>query len=127
MDDSNFEKQKWEEELKRRPAERQHDRMTEFEKQTNEAAISSGQLALRTAVLINGGAAVSVLAFLGSLAKDKLSDSTLSGVAGPLLWFASGVAVAAAGLGLALLCQLRQWRALCIARTHLGASIHRAD
>ena len=49
-------------------ARRAHDRARDFELSTNEAAINSGQLAIRTAVLINGGAAVAVLAFLGGLA-----------------------------------------------------------
>jgi hypothetical protein len=54
--------------------------------------------------LINGGAAVSVLAFIGSLAsKDLVALSQLSRVAGSLVLFACGVAAAVVGLGLSYL------------------------
>ena len=82
-------------------ARRAHDRARDFELSTNEAAINSGQLAIRTAVLINGGAAVAVLAFLGGLAgQGIISVRDLGRIANSLLWFGGGVFLG--GLGLAL-------------------------
>jgi hypothetical protein len=57
----------------------------------NKAAISGGNLVLKMVVLINGGAAVSLLRFIGSLS-DKRAET-----AGALVWFAFGVASGAAG------------------------------
>lgn len=57
-----------------RTAERAHDTVTDFASKTNTAAVEAANLALRTAMLINGGAAISVLAFIGGLAsRDKVS------------------------------------------------------
>jgi len=85
---------RWLEEQNRRAAERAHDKIDEFHRYVNEAAIKSGELTLRMAILINGGAAVALLTFVGSLQKEqKLA------VANTLVWFGSGVALAALGLG----------------------------
>lgn len=98
-----FEYQKWSHELNLRAAERAHDNATDFASKTNIAAIDGANLTLRTAVLINGGAAVSVLAFIGGLASQgKLSlGPQLTEIATTLLWFASGVVAAALSMGLA--------------------------
>jgi hypothetical protein len=86
--------------LNRRDAERIHDESNQFFRDVNQSTVQTGQLAMRTAVFINGGAAVSVLAFLGAIAsKDKVTAAQLSEVASSLIWFAAGVA--AAGLSLA--------------------------
>jgi hypothetical protein len=75
-------------------------RKTFFE-QVNEATIKTGENTLRASVLINGGAAVSVLAFIGGLAsKELIGVSQLASVANSLAVFAGGVAVAVAGMGL---------------------------
>jgi predicted PurR-regulated permease PerM len=67
----------------------------------DQAAINAADAALRAGLLINGGAAVSVLAFIGSLAtKDLIAVSQLSRVASSLVVFAYGVAGAVVGLGL---------------------------
>jgi hypothetical protein len=80
-------------------AHRAHDQQREFALRTNDAAINSGQLALRTAVLINGGAAVAVLAFLGGLAgQGRISVGDLGRISNSLLWFGGGVVLAGAGL-----------------------------
>jgi hypothetical protein len=98
----NFEHQKWEHELKLRAAERAHDDATKFSLGTNAAAIDNANLALRTAVLINGGAAVSVLAFIGGLtSQGKLTfGPQLIQIATTLIWFALGVAAATLAMGL---------------------------
>src|SRR5262245_60430637 len=91
-------------ELNRRDAERAHDNHAAFVSKMNEAALETGQLALRTTVFINGGAAIAVLAFLGAIAaKDKIGIGQLSAMAGAIVWFAIGVAVGAVGLGCAYL------------------------
>jgi hypothetical protein len=70
----------------------------------NDAAIKTADGALRSGMLINGGAAVSVLAFIGALAtKDMITIPQLSKVADSLEVFAAGVAVAVAGMGLSYL------------------------
>jgi hypothetical protein len=96
-----FEYRKWVHELQRRDAERAHDDVTAFAAKTNEAAIENANLALRTAVLINGGAAVSVLAFIGGLASQGrvTLGPQLNQISSCLVWFASGVAVAALAMG----------------------------
>src|ERR1700682_5357755 len=59
------EMQKWFEEIRREDAQRAHDNIEEFRRSVNEAAIKTGELALRTAILINGGAAIALLGFVG--------------------------------------------------------------
>jgi hypothetical protein len=73
----------------------------------NEAAIKAADGAFRAGLLINGGAAVSVLAFIGSLAtKELVVVSQLSRVAGSLEIFAYGVAAAVLGIGFSYLTHL---------------------
>jgi hypothetical protein len=98
-----FEVQKWLHELRIRDAERAHDRTKDFSLSVNQAAIDNGNLALRTAVLINGGASVSVLAFVGGLvAQGKIEiGPSLVEISSALIWFASGVAAAALAIGFA--------------------------
>jgi hypothetical protein len=57
----------WRAEWLRREAERIHDATNEGTQRSSEAAIAMAQLALRTSVLINGGAAIAMLAFIGGL------------------------------------------------------------
>ena len=90
------------EDLNRRAAERVHDELNEFGKENNAAAIKSGETALKTVVFVNGGTAVALLAFLGTLAaKDKVTIAQLAAVASSLLWFVGGVATGLTGLLLA--------------------------
>jgi hypothetical protein len=104
MSDPNYERQKWEHELKREDAKRAHDWRVEFFQRINNETITSGQLVFRTLLLINGGAAVSVLAFIGAIAaKDRVDFGQVKLVANALTWFAIGVAVTVAGLGLSYL------------------------
>ena len=82
-------------------ARRAHDRADGFFEQVNEAAIKNGESAFRACLLINGGAAVSVLAFIGSLAsKDVIGVSQLAAVANSLILFALGVVAAVVGMAL---------------------------
>lgn len=91
-----FEQHKWNEDNKRQDAQREHDILREHALKINEAAATSANQALRTALLINGGAAVSMLAFIGGLVSNgKLPvGDKLTTMASPLIWFAVGVAFA---------------------------------
>lgn|SRR5262249_10710794 len=97
-----FEYQKWAHEINRQDAQRAHDRLGDFFQSVNESAVRGGDAALRAALLINGGAAVSVLAFIGGLAaQDRIKLDQLKGVAGSLGLFAFGVVAAVLGMGFA--------------------------
>ena len=103
------EREKWLHDVKREDAHRAHDRSDAFAQATNVAAIENANLALRYALLINGGAAVAVLGFIGALAgRDHASEaghisSKLAEAASTLIWFASGVTCAAVAMGFAYL------------------------
>ena len=85
-----------------RAAERAHDNHYAFREQSNGAAIESANVALRAFTLINGGAAVAMLALLGALS-DRVTGEQLVLLAIPLSKFASGVAAGALAAGLAYL------------------------
>jgi hypothetical protein len=86
---------------RREDALRVHDRSRRISEATNEAVIKAGEVAIRTVMLVNGGAAVAVLAFIGALVRqDGVTVKQIAGVSGGLLWFAGGVAVAVWALAL---------------------------
>lgn len=87
-------------ELNERHGQRAHDSLDKHFEETNRATINAGQAALRMAVLVNGGAAVSVLAFIGQLVgQGRVTVTQLTDVASSLMFFAFGVAVAGASMG----------------------------
>jgi hypothetical protein len=88
-------------ELQQREAESAHDRHNDYTIAMDTAAVESSHLTLRMALLINGGAAVAVLAFIGGLvAQGRLqAGPSLSRVAESLVLFALGVAVATLAQG----------------------------
>lgn len=75
----------------------------EFFKSINEQAIATSNAVLRSLILINGGAAVAVLAFFGSLAGSHSLNITgkVADLTSPLLWFGWGVAAAVVSMILA--------------------------
>jgi hypothetical protein len=87
--------------LNREHGTREHDRIVNFATDANKAALDSGHLALRTAVLVNGGAAVAVLAFIGGLVgQGRVAlGPQLNALTFALVWFAVGVASATLALG----------------------------
>ena len=93
---------KWVYEQVRDEARRAHDRFAEFHLALSESAIKNSELTLRTGVLINGGAAISVLAFIGG-PQGRIGISQLGGIADCLILFALGVASATAGMCFAYL------------------------
>lgn len=93
----DLEEKKRLEERSHRAAERHHDELDAYAKQTNDAAIQSGQLALRMSMLVNGGAAVAVLTFLGALS-STVGMQEVSRLASTIEWFAWGVGAAVLGM-----------------------------
>lgn len=77
--------------INQRAAERAHDQKTEFARQLNDAAMRDAQAVIRIVLLLNGGAAIAVLAFGGSLAsKTSYPLAQLGGVISNSLWFVFG-------------------------------------
>ncbi|MGH0004089.1 hypothetical protein ACQU0X_28795 [Pseudovibrio ascidiaceicola] len=70
----------------------------------NEKAIDTANLAIKSGLIINGGAAVAVLGFLSSILKEQKSfNQLMPSAADALMYFALGVALAVLALGLAYL------------------------
>ena len=91
-------------ELAQRDAHHTQGHVNEFHRSLNEAAIKGAETALRSALLINGGAAVSVLAFIGVLAaQSRIKFDQLHAVAHSLALFAFGVVAAVVAMVLASL------------------------
>lgn len=79
----------------RRAAERAHDLVNDKGKRLIDAATRDAQEAIKTALLINSGAAVAILAFISSLAsKPNVALADLKPITNCLYWFASGVVAA---------------------------------
>jgi hypothetical protein len=96
-----IEEGKWKHELKRDDAKRAHDISQNFHTYTNKAAIDGANMALRTLIVINGGAAIAILTFLGGVAaKDKIDFTKVGAVADTIRYFAIGVALALVGMAL---------------------------
>jgi CDP-diglyceride synthetase len=88
----------------RRIAERHHDRMEEWGHALTKAANDGSTVVLRTMILINGGAAVAMLTFLGTLVgQGKIAADNIKTVTPTLLWFVGGVAAGALGMVFAYL------------------------
>jgi hypothetical protein len=105
MSNSNFDEPKELYKRNREDAHRAHDQQHVLVEYLNKGAMDSGTAALRALILINGGAAAATLAFLGGLiGQGRIKvDEHFYDVTRSLLWFATGVALAAFALGLAYL------------------------
>jgi hypothetical protein len=106
-----IERQKWLHEQNLRAAERAHDKADELFHRLDDATVNSANVALRMALLINGGGAIALLSFIGNLPADEKRA-----IAGALVWFAAGAAAAVVGMGLAYFTNLasaanvRSWK-----------------
>ena len=69
------------------------------------SVIAAGQNAMRSATLINGGAGVALLAFIGHLWERDLSPSVVTGLLSSLVFFMGGVLVSAIAAGATYLSQ----------------------
>jgi hypothetical protein len=94
--EQNIAWQKWLHEQNVQAAERAHDKSHELRTQSNEAAIQGGNLALRMGLLINGGAAIALLTFIGTLTVDQKRT-----IAATLTYFAWAVVFATGALAAA--------------------------
>lgn len=67
----------------------------DFAKSVNEQAINSSNVILRTLIIIHGGAAVALLAFIGSIAGSEWFSPArnVAKLTMPLVWFGWGVVV----------------------------------
>jgi hypothetical protein len=83
----------WRYRMAREDAQRQHDRIDSFFDKLNDATLKSSDAALRACLLVNGGVAVSVLAFIGGLLSKGLIEDPrqLKPIADSLVPFAWGV------------------------------------
>ena len=80
-------------------ARRAHDRNEDFYLTIDESTIKSADAALRTLLLINGGAAVAVLAFAGAVvSKGTSNHQIVAHISRSLAYFAWGVVIAAVAL-----------------------------
>jgi hypothetical protein len=80
---------------------RAHDRLDAFLAAINDSTVKSADAVLRNCLLINGGAAVAILAFMGALSsKNSGSGKIIEDIADGLTYFAWGVIAAVAALGL---------------------------
>ena len=99
--DLQYARWKWEQD--RIIAERYHYKETVYAEWSNKAAIDNANHALRTLILINGGAAIAILAFLGAVISsdtNQFADDIVV-VTSPIAWFAWGVALATLGMAFA--------------------------
>jgi hypothetical protein len=104
VESQTFEERKYGHDLVREDAHRAHDQNTEFHTYVNKGTTETANLTLRTLIVINGGAAIAVLTFLGGVAsKDKIDFIKVGAVANTLRWFAFGVALAVLGMALSYL------------------------
>ena len=86
--------------------ERRDAAMVEHWLETYRSVLSMSVAALRVIVLINGGAIIAILAYLGDVAGQQGAEAALSkALVESLLWFVLGVALAAATTGMAYLVQ----------------------
>ena len=72
-------------------------------KVANEQAVANANATLRSLLLINGGAAVALLAFIGSLiSSDEVQLApSIDMLTAPLMWFAWGVSASVLGMAFA--------------------------
>ena len=76
------------------------------------SVIAAGQNAMRSATLINGGAGVALLAFIGHVWDKALTPNIVRGLTWSLLLFMSGVLTSAMAGGTTYVCQAlyaREW------------------
>lgn len=70
------------------------------------AAILTGQNALKSLMLINGGAVVVLLAFIGNISRSATGSVLAKALSLSLIWFGGGVLSAALASAATYLCQL---------------------
>jgi hypothetical protein len=86
-------REKWE--LIKEAAEHAHERSDEYILETHKAVLTNAETVVRSLILINGAAAISVMTFVGALAaKPSVPSNQISAIVRGLIWFASGALAA---------------------------------
>jgi hypothetical protein len=76
-------------------AERAHERSDEYTFAMNKAVLKNAETVIRSLILINGAAAISVMTFVGALAaKPSVPAGQISAISRGLEWFAGGALAA---------------------------------
>jgi hypothetical protein len=71
-----------------RAAERQHDRIVDLGNRLTEASARDAQEGIKVVLLVNSGAAVAILAFIGTLAsRSGITLANLKAITSSLYWF----------------------------------------
>jgi len=76
------------------------------------SVIAYGQAALKSAILINGGAAAALLAFIGNIWAKGIVPQAVSSITNAIIFFSSGVLASAFGTGTTYLtqyCYSEEW------------------
>ncbi|MBI3705409.1 MAG: hypothetical protein HY244_16550 [Rhizobiales bacterium] len=93
MSDIDFERERDVAKIIMEEAQRTHDREAGLHRTFLEAASKSAEVTVKTSIIVNGGAAVAILAFIGGLVgKDVVGIKQVTDITSSLMWFASGVA-----------------------------------
>jgi hypothetical protein len=75
-----------------RAAEREHDLNNDIGKRLIDASLRDAQEAIKIAFLVNGGAAVAILAFIGDLSsRNGITFAELKPITNVLYWFSGGI------------------------------------
>ncbi|GAA0326616.1 hypothetical protein GCM10009087_41140 [Sphingomonas oligophenolica] len=76
------------------------DAKDEYAKSVNEKAIDSSNMVLKTLILIHGGSAVALLAFIGNLSgkTSPILGGKIGSLATTIIWFGWGVAITVAAM-----------------------------
>jgi hypothetical protein len=75
-----------------RAAERQHDHIDDLRKRLTEASTRDAQEGIKVVLLVNSGAAVAILAFIGALAsRSGVTLANLKAITSSLYWFSGGI------------------------------------
>jgi hypothetical protein len=92
----NPERSNYIEEMKRQHAIAAHERSYQSLTDARKAAIDAATTAIRSLILVNGGAVVALLAFTGAIETSENGGTvSLDALAAPIWWFAIGVGLSA--------------------------------
>lgn len=81
------------------------DRKSTMDLEMFKSVLETGKTALTTAILVNGGASVALLAFLANVSVKTEMVARVPALAGALMWFVFGVLSAACATGMTYLTQ----------------------
>jgi len=100
-----------------------HQQAHEWNLEMLRSVITTGQSALKSALLINGAAAVALLAFIGKVWPSS-KDQTIADISGAMAYYVIGVLVAAVAAGFTYLSQAGYGREFGKASRFIGVAGH---